>query len=186
MNAESSGFTAVGSELIVSRSSFDFENENTVTVKILVSDDGVPSRTAVVSIDVAITDVNEAPSEIQLDKTEFYEDARVGDIIAHVKVIDPDNTARLTQKHSCRIAERHPSAEIPFQIEYRQGRHVLVLASPTVDFERMQRYSVGIICTDDGVPPLKLHASFNIRVLNKNEAPIKVLHSFCPSIFIAA
>lgn len=185
INAEASGFTAVGSELIVSRSVFDFESDDTVTVKMSVSDNGTPIRTTIVSINVTIIDVNEAPSDIQLDSLEFYEDARLGDAIAQLTIVDPDNAARLTQKHVCRIADRHPSAEIPFRIEYRQGQHDLILASPTVDYERTQRYSLDIICTDDGVPPMKLQSSFHIRVLNKNEAPITVWCYLYPPIFFA-
>ena len=183
INPESSGFTVVGSELIVSSPIFDYESNDHVTVIISVSDNGTPIRTTIVSIDVAVIDVNEAPSAIQLDSLEFYEDVGLGDVIAELKVIDPDNAARPTQKHTCRIAERHPSTEVPFRIEYQKNRHILVLASLTVDFERMQRYSMSIVCADDGAPPMKLRSSFGIRVMNRNEAPTKVLRSFFYSGF---
>ena len=162
-------FRVVGSELVVKDAALiDFEARRTLTMSITAKDKG--GLTVVSAINISIVDVNEAPSEIRLERAEVPETARTGFTVGKITVVDPDGAR---QHHRCKVASAGPDTA-PFKVT--AGK--LLVSGDTLDYERKPAYKqVQITCVDDGAPSLSRTQAFDINVTNVNEVPTAILLS---------
>jgi hypothetical protein len=110
---------------------------------------------------VVVTDINEPPSAITVDTTNVVETKGSGDTVLTLSVSDPDNGQTVT----CSITSG--AADFAF----KAGSNREVVLARELDYDVTTSLTLGVTCTDDGSPtPLSSSATFNIGVLNANEA----------------
>eukprot|EP00117_Sycon_ciliatum_P021146 scpid22649/ scgid18623/ Cadherin-related tumor suppressor; Protein fat len=156
--------------------SFDYETTSSYTVWIRTSDLGLtPSYDFVDIIIVNISDVNEAPSDITLDNDEVDENSRVGALVGHLTVTDPDNADSLhtsSQHFSCSVLDAKSRS---FKVV---NLTTLVVSKDNLDFENDPTHFIEIQCWDnDKVNPLFMNKQFTITLKNVNEAPTMIMLS---------
>ena len=153
---------------------FDYERVAAYRLLITCLDNGMPplSQSAEVSVDV--TDTNDPPTNIYLERTRggplvVPENARDGFQIGTFRCADQD----VGQRHNFTIIHAG-SNRGPFKIE---GQRLLVVR-PTeafaFDFESTPTLALTIRATDSGVPALSFTATFEIQVEDANEAPTQI------------
>nr|WP_281409328.1 cadherin domain-containing protein [Microvirga terricola] len=151
-------FELVGNLLRVrSGASFDYETKAAHQVVIRVMDQGGLAYTKVFTI--AVTDVNERPTDIILATTSIDENRPGGSVIGTLTGVDPDFENAFTY-----AIINDPDGK--FQIV---GNTLQVKDGASLDFEAKSSHSVTIRIFDRG--GLSFDKTFTILVHNVNEAP---------------
>ena len=149
--------------------SFDYETKSVYTVLINVTDNGVPRASSVSSILVNVINVNEAPTDMMLSRTDIDENSIEGSVVANITVIDPDDVLNKSGNyHTCILTD---SANGRFKIV---GGLTLSVGSGELNYERQYNHSVTLQCSDG---ELTLTKTFTINVNDINEVPTRVLLS---------
>jgi len=162
---DNGSFTIDGDELRAT-SSFDYEAKSSYSVLIRVTDSGAPGLTFEKAFTVAVTDVNETPTDLSLSATSVAENAGPNAAVGTLSAADPDAGSSFTY---ALVAGDGDADNASFNIDGDQLR-----ASSAFDFETKSSYTVRIRVTDDGAPSLSNEATFTIAVTNVNEAPTDV------------
>jgi RHS repeat-associated protein len=159
-------FQIVGSQLQVKNSSLlDFESKVSHSVTIQVTDAGGLSR--VQAFTISLTDVNEAPSNLQLSNGVIAENETGDSVVGVLSVTDVDQGDR----HTYSLVEGGGAADnTAFSIVGNQ----LHINGPA-DFESKSSYSIRVRAVDQG--GLFTDRVLTIGVLNQNEAPTVLLLS---------
>lgn len=121
----------------------DFESNQSFNLTLIASDGGLPSLSAMVSIEVIITDENDIrPVFTQIQYTiELSENIEVGTSVVQLTAIDED-TSSITYE----ISENNEAGD--FRIDPTSG---LVVTANTLDYETQSVYNLSITATD-GLP----------------------------------
>ncbi|XP_065192577.1 cadherin-23-like [Sycon ciliatum] len=169
--SDDSMFGIRGNQLIL-LTSVDYETEDVWQVLIQTTDNGQPALSHQNIVYVKILDVNEAPSEIQIDfNTTFDEHPAPGTVVANFTVIDED----LNQTHTCRLMTGQDSFVILNATISGEGEIILeVYNSSALDYEADPIVYVTINCTDDGEPPLSIAKTIAFNLKDVNEQPTGV------------
>ena len=85
---------------------FNYEDKSSHMITLCTVDSGQPPMSFNGTLELRVQDINEAPTDIVLDKATVDENSPVGTVIGNISVSDPDNEgARGTwQSHSCTVA----------------------------------------------------------------------------------
>ena len=136
--AGSTAFEVVGSQLVVAAGAeIDFEAAGTHSVDIEVEDSGGNVFTK--SFDIAVNDLNEAPTDITLSNASVDENSAAGVVVGDISVVDPDNSETFTFN----IAD----TDSPFDVVNGQ---LVVVEDADLDFEEAPIETVVIEATDGG------------------------------------
>jgi hypothetical protein len=139
----------------------DYETTPNYQFFVETFDDGVPSLSTWVSVDVALRDINEFAPVITTQSLNVSEDTAIGRAFGRVAATDGD-------KHS--ITFSLPTTETRFSIDSVTGELRLNRAD-VLDFERSSSEQVTVIATDSGTPGLSSQRQIILQVLNANEPP---------------
>ena len=149
--------------------SLDYEAKNVYTVSINVTDNGVPKASVISTIQVRVTNVNEAPTDIQLSRNDIDENSIEGIVLANITVTDPDDALNKTTKyHSCILTD---SANGRFKII---DRLTLAVGAGELNYERQSNHSITIQCSDG---ELTFTKTFTMNLNDVNEMPTRVMLS---------
>ena len=161
---DNSQFTIVGDKLQL-KPNPDFETKSTYQLRAKVTDAGGLSYEQ--AFNVNISDVNEAPTNITIDKSNIDENSPANSVVGNLTTIDPDlvDTASYTL-----VAGTGDADNSKFAIA---GNKLQINQSP--DFETKSSYSIRIRTTDKG--GLTLDKVLTIGVKNLNEAPTSLILS---------
>lgn len=119
-------------------------------------------HTIFADIALTVTDVNEAPVNVQLVPAVIAETALVGDVIGRLVAQDPEDG---------NITWTLPLADLPPQLRLRAGTiDVLEVAMP-LNHELNSTLSFVAVATDDGRPSQATQATLYVDVLDVNEPP---------------
>ncbi|MCU0709152.1 MAG: cadherin domain-containing protein [Pirellula sp.] len=126
--------------------SLDYETTPTYQFFVEAFDDGVPSLSTWVSVDVALRDVNEFAPVIMTQSLSVSEDTAVGRTFGRVSATDGFSIDSVTG-------------------ELRLNRN------DVLDFERSSTEQLTVIATDSGTPGLSSQRQVILQVLNANDPP---------------
>ncbi|XP_053319404.1 protocadherin gamma-C5-like isoform X4 [Spea bombifrons] len=149
----------------------DFEELKFYELSVRAVDKGSPKLQGSCLIQVEIEDVNDNPPEITLSSLikDVPENAQIGTIIGFINVKDKD---------SGRNGEVNLSIppDLPFEIKPFQNYFSLV-TNGYLDREKASQYTVQVIASDLGNPPLRSQATIVFSVLDINDNPPIFPHS---------
>jgi|SaaInlV_100m_DNA_4_1039707.scaffolds.fasta_scaffold07709_1 peptidyl-prolyl cis-trans isomerase A (cyclophilin A) len=133
----------------------DADGKNTYIVEVTVSDG---TDTAVQTLTVTVTNVNEAPTDLSLDNATIAENGEANAVVGSLTLADPDGSddgdAHPTY---ALVAGQGDTDNVAFTVEGNE----LKLTAPA-DFEAKETYSVRVEGTDPG--GLKFAKAFNVTV----------------------
>ena len=151
----------VGNEVRVKAgASLDYETAPSHQVNVTVTDAGGLTRTETVNI--AVTNQNEAPTDITVAGGTVAENAAAGTVVATLGATDPDAGSTFTY-----ALTSDPSGK--FEVV---GNEVRVKAGASLDYETAPSHQVNVTVTDAG--GLTRTETVNIAVTNQNEAPTDI------------
>ena len=154
-------FEVVGNEVRVKAgASLDYETAPSHQVNVTVTDAGGLTRTETVNI--AVTNQNEAPTDITVAGGTVAENAAAGTVVATLGATDPDAGSTFTY-----ALTSDPSGK--FEVV---GNEVRVKAGASLDYETAPSHQVNVTVTDAG--GLTRTETVNIAVTNQNEAPTDI------------
>jgi Ca2+-binding RTX toxin-like protein len=150
-------FEVVGDTLkLKADAALDFERGARIALTVTATDSG--GLTARQTFDIAVTNLNEAPTQIKLSAAKVAENAK-GAVIGRLTVTDPDAGDRFTYKVS----------DSRFEVS---GGNLKLKSGVALDYEAANRLPVTVTATDAG--GLKTDQAFTIAVDNVNEAPTAI------------
>ena len=146
--------------------SFDYEVKRAYTLLLNATDDGEPSKYTVSSIQINVINVNEAPTDIKLSRTDVDENSIEGTVIANIVVTDPDDVvSKRIGYHICTLID---SANGRFKIV---NGLTLAVGPGELNYELYDNHSVSLQCSDG---ELTFTKTFTIIVNDVNEVPTKI------------
>ncbi|SNS93446.1 Por secretion system C-terminal sorting domain-containing protein [Ekhidna lutea] len=157
-------FTIVSGQLR-SSTSFDHESQDQYSIRVM-ADDGEGSTIEQVLL-INVTDVNEAPSHVDVNENEFDEGLTSGSTLTGFFVSDEDEG----DSHSFELVTGSGSDDNDkFEI---QGQNLVNLE--TFNFESQAEYSIRVRATDDG--GLSVESPISIFVNDINDDPSDIIFS---------
>ena len=153
--------SSTGAITVANGSLLNFEGTSSYALTVSVTDNGLPVGSSSATITINLTNVNEAPTDINLSAASVAENQPAGTPVGTFTTLDPD----LGNTHSyALVAGTGATHNALFTIvggELRTGIDF--------DFEAGNILSVRVSSTDQG--GLSFEKVFNITVTNVNEAP---------------
>ena len=172
----------------------DFESQELHELVVIGRDQGAQPLETSAFVSIRVIDVNDNQPTINLlfltenSKPEIWEDAKVGDLIARVSVNDADavesfNNHRHRSSSSSLSSspsnnKRHQSnrlsvsllgANDEFGLRTQDQIVYLILITGKLDREKRAKYSLTVMVTDKGVPPLNTTTTFELDILDVND-----------------
>ena len=154
-------FEIIGNEIRVKAgATLDYEAATSHDLIVTVTDAGGLTHTETVTI--AVTNQNEAPTDITMAGGTVQENAPAGTVVATLGAVDPDAGGTFTYSLAA-----DPSGQ--FEIV---GNEVRVKAGAALDYEAATSHNVVVTVTDAG--GLTHTETVTIAVTNQNEAPTDI------------
>ena len=136
--------------------SLDYETQpNSYTIEV-VSNDDAGSYPITEEFTITVNNINEAPTDITLDKTDVDENVDSGTVVGTFEPVDPDNDNTFTYT-------LNNVNNVPFKIIGSQ-----LITDGIIDYETQQEYSFDVTI-NDGLN--NFTREFTINVININEPP---------------
>ncbi|CAF1122720.1 unnamed protein product [Rotaria sordida] len=151
----------------------DYEQTTSLRIRILVEDNGVPQASQKFWILIRITDENDPPLNLQLDKNIVMENSPIGTLIGSFSVEDQD----LYQIHTYTLLNQS-SFSSTGHILTIEDNGLRLLRSP--DYEQEQFVLITVQATDNGIPPKNITNVFLIEIRDIDELPNTYI--FIPNI----
>jgi len=159
----STGVIAVNRQL-------DFESKEVHELVVVARDHGLQPLETTTFVSIKVTDVNDNQPTINLiflsdDATpKISESARQGEFVARISVHDPDS--RTEYSH---VNVTLKGGDGRFGLQKRDNLIYLVIVSLPLDREAQPNYTLSVIATDTGTPPLHASKTFHLRVTDVND-----------------
>jgi Ca2+-binding RTX toxin-like protein/predicted nucleic acid-binding Zn-ribbon protein len=154
-------FVVDGNEIRVADAvELDYESGQISFDLTVVATDGGYTRRE--SLTINVLNVEEAPTDIQLEGGEVEEGAEAGTTVATLTATDPDGEGGL-------VFELADDAGGLFEID---GDRIVVAAGAVLDYETQASYSVTVVVTDESGHFFE--KTFDIAVTDANEAPTDI------------
>ncbi|CAL8270511.1 unnamed protein product [Boreogadus saida] len=142
----------------------DFEKDSAFEIHAQASDRGQPPMSAHCKVLVEVVDLNDNAPEITVTSlmTTLKEDAKIGTAIALITVLDKDDG--LNGEVKAVIAN-----DPPFKLQTNYNNYYSLVVNGPLDRETVAQYTVTIIATDEGSPPLSGTAVVTVHVSDVND-----------------
>ncbi|MEH2389735.1 MAG: DUF4114 domain-containing protein, partial [Nostoc sp.] len=157
-NTDNSAFTINGNQLQINASP-DFKNKPSYNILVQTKDNG--GLTFQKPLTITIKDVNQAPTDLALDKTDVNENVAANTVIGTFSSTDPDTGNTFTYSLVAGTGDTDNSA---FTIN---GNQLQINTSP--DFENKSSYNILVQTQDNG--GLTFEKRLTITIKDVNEAP---------------
>jgi hypothetical protein len=158
LTSPSSDFAVQGNQLVTARV-FDFEQESDKSFDVEISAADSKDLASTKIFTITVTNVNEPPTGVTIDRTTIPESTRVGQIIANIAFDDVDN-----QAEDVRCGLRETDAG---HFEVANNKLTLI---KELDFETKSQHVISIVCADvDGAASEE--ATFTLTITNANDGP---------------
>ncbi len=157
-------FSISGNQLL-STQSFNFETQSTLNLRIRTTDNyGASFEKA---FTVSVTDINEAPTGLNLSKNTVNENQPIGTVVGALSMVDED----LTETHTYQLV----SGDGDTHNSYFQISGSSLLTKAVFNYEQQAVYSIRIQGKDK--ENLTFEKSFQITINNRNDTPTNILLS---------
>ena len=142
----------------------DFEKNSAFEIHAQASDRGQPPMSAHCKVLVEVVDLNDNAPEITVTSlmNNVKEDSKVGTAIALVSVLDKDDGVNGVIKA---VIANDP----PFKLQTNYKNYYSLVVSGPLDRETVAQYTVTIVATDEGSPPLSGTAVVTVHVSDVND-----------------
>lgn len=150
---DNSKFTIIGNNLVIVESP-DFEKQNKYQIRIKVTDDDTPALGIEKAIELSVTDLNEAPTDLALAPNVVNENVPAGTPVGTISAIDldaGDQGANASFKYTLVAGVGGTDNNLFTLIE--QTGQLLVNTPP--DYEKQKTYSIRVRVTDKGGLPFE-------------------------------
>lgn len=160
------------SGLVAVNRPLDFETKEVHELVIVARDHGVQPLETTAFVSIRVTDVNDNQPTINViflsdDATpKISESALPGEFVARISVNDPDSK---TDYSNSNVTVTLQGGEGHFGLESRDNFIYLVIVSLPIDREMRQNYTLSVVATDTGSPPLHASRTFHLRVTDVND-----------------
>lgn len=142
----------------------DYEAERTVPIILTARDNGVPSLSEDLFVELNVNDVNEFSPQITLNDVTISEDTPIGTVVATVSAVDGDFGSTVS------FALKGADAE-HFAIDPNSG---IVTLLAELDFNQQERYKLFVEASDNGQPPFSSLAQMQVNIERVNRTPPQV------------
>ncbi|KAK6642119.1 hypothetical protein RUM44_013842 [Polyplax serrata] len=156
--------------LIVVNRPLDFETKEVHELAVVARDSGVQPLETTAFISIRVTDVNDNQPTINViflsdDATpKISESAQTGEFVARISVNDPDSKTEYSN-----VSVTLEGGEGHFGLTTRDNIIYLVIVALPIDRESKPNYTLSVIATDTGSPPLHASRTFHLRVTDVND-----------------
>ncbi|XP_075711690.1 protocadherin gamma-B1-like [Rhinoderma darwinii] len=115
---------------------------------------------------IEVIDENDNAPEISITSlsTPIPEDSAVGTMIALIEVHDKDSGKN--GEVDCKLLE-----EIPFNLVLSSDNYYRIVTTSSVDREKVSSYSITVLATDRGSPPLSSRRTITLEISDVNDNP---------------
>ncbi|XP_077433296.1 protocadherin alpha-12-like isoform X26 [Vanacampus margaritifer] len=157
---------------VVTKEYLDREEVSHYEITIKATDCGEPPLSAVKSLNIQISDVNDNSPHFEQNPLEFYlpENNVAGNSIFRVSATDKDiNENAAISYHIVREGRLNDIMSF-LNINSENGQ---ISALRSFDFERLKSFQFQVVATDGGSPPLSSNVTVNVFILDQNDnAPV--------------
>lgn len=156
--------------LITVNRPLDFETKEVHELAVVARDNGVQPLETTAFISIRVTDVNDNQPTINViflsdDATpKISESAQPGEFVARISVNDPDSKTEYSN-----VSVTLEGGEGHFGLATRDNIIYLVIVALPIDRESKPNYTLSVIATDTGSPPLHASRTFHLRVTDVND-----------------
>ncbi|XP_067245694.1 protocadherin alpha-3-like isoform X1 [Chanodichthys erythropterus] len=146
--------------------SVDFEQHNAYEIHAQAKDKGASPRSAHCKILVEVLDINDNEPEISLTSqvNTVREDAKKETTVALITISDKDS-GKNGNTHGKVVGD------VPFKLQSSYKNYYSLVVDGPLDRERVDRYNVTIMASDEGTPPLSSTRVFTVYVSDVNDNP---------------
>ncbi|MDX1929431.1 MAG: cadherin domain-containing protein [Pirellulaceae bacterium] len=152
--------------ITLNRTELDFETKNSFSLTVTLADSANPNLNDSATIDLVISDANEAPV-VQSISRSLIENSPVGTVITTMSATDPD--AGVAGQVVWSIVSGNTGSA--FAINANTGE-VRVNDASKIDFESNPSFNLTIRATDRGTPTKSGDGNLVVNLLNVNEPPV--------------
>ncbi|WP_236344901.1 cadherin domain-containing protein [Paenibacillus plantiphilus] len=163
-DTDNASFTISGSDLVTS-TTLDFETQPSYSIRVRVTDSA--SNTFDKEFTISVTNVNEAPTDIDLSNDSVSENAPIGTTVGTWSATDEDAGDTFTYSL---VAGAGSTDNASFSITGNELKTGIAL-----DYETKTSYSIRVRVTDDD--GLSFEKVFAIAVIDGNDVPTDILLS---------
>ncbi|XP_026135721.1 protocadherin alpha-3-like isoform X7 [Carassius auratus] len=144
----------------------DFEQHNAYEIHAQAKDKGSSPRSAHCKILVEVLDLNDNEPEISLmsQVNTVREDAKKETTVALITISDKDS-GKNGNTHGKVVGD------VPFKLQSSYKNYYSLVVDGPLDRERVDRYNVTIMASDEGTPPLSATRVFTVYVSDVNDNP---------------
>uniref|UniRef100_A0A3Q3BWU4 Protocadherin 1 alpha 4 n=1 Tax=Haplochromis burtoni TaxID=8153 RepID=A0A3Q3BWU4_HAPBU len=149
---------------IIVKGNLDYEESTAYELRVRASDQGASPRSGYSKVLLEIVDVNDNAPQISVTSlmSPVKENAEIGTVVALVTVTDKDGGQNgLT---TCKLKD-----SIPFKLKSNYRNYYSIVVNGQLDRETLSQYSVTIIATDEGSPPLSSSAVITVHISDVND-----------------
>lgn len=158
--------------LIAVNRPLDFETKEVHELVVTARDHGGQPLETTAFVSIRVTDVNDNQPTIDViflsdDATpKISETAQKGEFVARISVNDPDSKTEYSN-----VNVTLEGGEGHFGLATQDNIIYLVIVSMPIDRELKPNYTLSVIATDTGTPPLHASRTFHLRVTDVNDNP---------------
>lgn len=158
------------SGLIAVNRPLDFETKEVHELVVVAKDRGVQPLETTAFVSIRVTDVNDNQPTINViflsdDATpKISELAQTGEFVARISVNDPDSKTEYSN-----VNVTLEGGEGHFGLATRDNIIYLVIVALPIDREQRPNYTLSVVATDTGTPPLHASRTFHLRVTDVND-----------------
>lgn len=148
----------------------DFEAKEVHELVVAAKDKGAQPLETTAFVSIRVTDVNDNQPTINViflsdDATpKISETAQPGEFVARISVHDPDSKTEYSN-----VNVTLEGGEGHFGLATRDNIIYLVIVSLPIDREEKSNYTLSVIATDKGTPPLHASRTIHLRVTDVND-----------------
>uniref|UniRef100_UPI00398ED6B3 uncharacterized protein n=1 Tax=Pristiophorus japonicus TaxID=55135 RepID=UPI00398ED6B3 len=146
------------------KKNLDYEENSVFEINVQAKDKGAHATPAYCHVVVDIVDVNDNAPEVTLTSifSPIGEDSLPGTVVALISSTDKDSGEN-GHVH-CQIPN-----ELPFKLDSSLNNYYRLVTRETLDREHVPNYSVAIVCSDAGIPPLTCNKTIRVEVSDIND-----------------
>jgi len=160
----------------------DFESKEIHELVVIARDSGAQPLETSAYVSIRVTDVNDNQPTISLlfltenAKPEIPENAKIGDLVARISVNDADSSDLPVGSESngeaiSGLTVTLSGNEGSFGLTTQDTIIYLIVVTGPLDREKRSKYTLNVIVTDQGSPPLNTTSSFELEITDINDNP---------------
>uniref|UniRef100_A0A8C5A202 Cadherin domain-containing protein n=1 Tax=Gadus morhua TaxID=8049 RepID=A0A8C5A202_GADMO len=149
---------------ITVKGELDFEKNPAYDIRVHARDKGMPSRSVHGKVLLEVIDVNDNIPEIIITSlmSPVKEDAQLGTVVARVTLNDKDGGSN-------GLTNGKILGSVPFKLKLNYNNYYSLIVDGPLDRENASEYSVTIIASDEGSPPLSSTSVIAVHVSDVND-----------------